>query len=113
MKYVTCDFAPKNDFSRKLTLTDAGSKDFEWKVLGGETGFGRGFGAARAGAWAPERGPDEPVDPGDDATVDLCEPDPPHAASARASRSSGGAVRRHMAAILAPSRSGLSWPAAL
>jgi hypothetical protein len=28
MKYVTCDFAPKKDFSMKRTLAVAGSKDF-------------------------------------------------------------------------------------
>jgi uncharacterized protein YbjT (DUF2867 family) len=100
MKYVTCDFAPKNAFSRKLTLTVAGSKDFPREGLGAGLGARGDLGAERAGA-PGELGPDEPVGPGDDETVELFEPDPPQAASASARIASNNAWQRCMEAILA------------
>jgi uncharacterized protein YbjT (DUF2867 family) len=101
MKYVTCDFAPKNAFSRKLILTVAGSKDLAREGLAAARGAGGGLGAERAGAPAAELGPDEPVGPGDDETVELFEPDPPHAATANARIASDNAEKRRMGAMLA------------
>jgi hypothetical protein len=110
MKYVTCDFAPKNAFSRKLTLTVAGSKDFPREGLAAGREARGGLGAERAGAPGVELGPDEPVGPGDDETVELFEPDPPQAASASPRIASNNAERRRMEAILAFGPSGLSCP---
>jgi len=54
------------------------------------------FEAWRLGAAAFELGPEEPVDPGTDETVELFEPDPPHPASARPSTASKIVEARHM-----------------
>lgn len=80
-------------------MTVAGSKAF----ARGELGAGaRGrLGAERVGALAAPLGPDEPVGPGVDETVELFEPDPPHAASASTTTASDNPETRRMTAILA------------
>jgi hypothetical protein len=90
MKYTTWDFAPKNDFSRKLTWTVERSKEDPPPVWArGELGLD--FDGRRSGSpLGPVEpfGPLEPIGPGDEETVELFDPDPPHDASASAASAS-------------------------
>jgi hypothetical protein len=102
MKYTTWDFAPKNDFSRKLTCTVERSKEDPPPVWA-RGKLGLDFDGRRSGSpFGPVEpfGPLEPVGPGDEETVELFDPDPPHDASD--SMASDSTRTWRMPAILAP-----------
>src|SRR6185503_4968695 len=98
MKYTTCDFAPKNAFSRKLTFSPKR----------------RSADPAKRFELAPARAPDPscpplvvpapfaPVGPGDEPTVLSSESEPPHDAKPSTSARIDSVATWRMWPILAP-----------